>query len=412
MRTVLATMTAPLMLVLAQMCASTVTAQLAPSPPAAQVHEVTVKNQRIRATRDPGTGTLVIQHNGNPITEVADVGDVLQPYVLSGANLSLVMIPSKRASTGCASYVLVAVPEPDRRALAAKAGPAETRPVETRSGVGDCSTTVRTIRLKHGSWELWAVLAISPTKVQVAVDRDGRLDVSDHAIKPCLIASGGQEYTQCNEDYIAMALGAVERGIPVGDQRVSTHRLQIFLNRRTKIGTIEIDGTPLTTVASISDIRLEPASDAEGTAIFSVWLQPAPSGCGYRMMLQVPADARDLQRLNDVGQCRGKNLTQVKWSADKRMTSWMKVMWRDRDNEVDLVSLIDGRLVETTVQAAGCFAGPGANATSGAPDVPCLEQLVAAQAAESDGLIGNPRRDDDWRERRGRRHHRRPLDPN
>ena len=92
-----------------------------------------------------------------------------KPGLLAGTQQSLVVIWTNTPAGNCASYLLVGVPM-------LKGGGA----AQIARGFGTCNPEIQQVRMKHGNWEFWSLIAFredSP-KVGVAVSREGKFTIT------------------------------------------------------------------------------------------------------------------------------------------------------------------------------------------------------------------------------------------
>jgi Tfp pilus assembly protein PilF len=361
-------------------------AQLAQPPaspaPTSTVEELSYRGQRFKAQLDPATATLVVELNGRVVASVASVGALQKPVVLTGTQLSLFAIWTRNAAQNCSRHVLIAFP------TNSTGTGADIGAIDVKSGFGPCNAQSRQLQLKRAGWEFWSMLNYTDTgtQVSVAVARNDRLAISEHPVKPCLFSKIEAERTSCGEAYIAAALGSVERGVPSGEARAGGHWLQAYQNRLTNTGSLELNGRPYQTFANVATFNPEPAVVLEGSTLFSVWLVPTNEPCGYRTFLRLPGGVAGggspgtvaSQTLDRVGVCRPKNITHGRRSADGRWQTWSKIMWRDGDQRVDVISWVDGSIKVKSVLADPCmFATP---VPSG-----CIEKVIATDATLDTG---------------------------
>ncbi|MEQ1612833.1 MAG: tetratricopeptide repeat protein [Hyphomicrobiaceae bacterium] len=340
----------------------------APAPQtttASSVEEIAYKGQRLRALHDAAGATLSIELNGRIIGKVKNVGQMKKPALMAGSHLSLVAIWTKSNVQDCSSYVLVSVPMDEA------SGSAEVKP-----GFGACNTATRQLNMRRGKWETWSVIAYRDdgAKVSVAVPRNGKLAITEQAVKPCLFTKEEADRTRCYDEYIATGLGSLQRGIQSADERIGTRRIATYQNRSSNSGSIEIDGSPYRSFSNVKAFHAESANAIGDSSLVSVWMQPTNETCGYRMMLRLPNAGGDIQVLDRVGTCRPKTINHTEIRPDKTVSAWAKIMHRDGDMQVD-IAYWKGGDIELTSATAPCFA-------SGTIAGTCVDQVLPPQFAK------------------------------
>lgn len=336
-------------------------APAAPANPASTaVEEVAYKGQVVRARHNAATSTLAIEVNGKVVRTVGNVAQFKKPNFLPGSTLSLVTIWTKNTAQDCSTHILVAIPM--------GAGSVEVVP-----RFGGCNMSTRDMRQKRGNWEFWAYFAYkedSP-RVSVAVPRDGKLVVTEQPAKPCLFAKASGDEA-CAEEYIAAGLGSTERGVQSGEERIGPRRVASYINRGKGTGSIELDGRPYKTFQNVKAVTVESGVSIGASVLFSVWLHPANEACGHRMVVRMPASGGEPEAVLDrIAVCRSKILTQTRRQQDGTATGWARIMWRDTDSLLDVVSWNGGDINHRTLRYDPCLAS--ANVTN-----ECIDLVLPA----------------------------------
>lgn len=329
----------------------------APFRPASSV-DVELKGRTLRIAHDRATAKLVVYQQGRVAASVEGVGSFEKPELISSSPLSLVRIPTNAPDGKCASNVLIAFP--DDLSLSPQ--------MQTR--FGGCNSQLRTVHTKRGEWSTWILVAYGEdgAHATVALPRAGQMKIDFITTSSCLHSSGSAD---CIEEVIATAQGSAERGVQTGEAAGVGRRLMSYLHSKHGIGTLELNGRSIRRSFGIKEFHVESGQIVPGGSIFSVWVKPNNEFCGHRLIVHVPLLGDGIDVHERVGSCRSWTANQTRLRTNRTVESWVKIMFRPGDRQVDIAYWQDGRLRLGSIDGDLCLIPSAIN--PGSPQVVAQE---------------------------------------